>query len=74
MTKLTDDITPPIAINSSARNISRNQIAGTAPNEESPFSPSAEVQVLRMYVCELLRKNQELRYALSGVTTAELDG
>lgn len=74
MTKMTGNTIPPIPIAYKARDISRHALAGTTPNEDSPLGPLAEVQILRTYVCELLRKNQELRFALSGLTSADVDG
>jgi hypothetical protein len=36
-------------------------------NEETRVELLGQVQTLRVYLCELLRRNQELRYALSGL-------
>ncbi len=73
-TSIGNNITGPIEC--SARNTAWNPMAGTTPhaaNEDNSRALLAEVQMLQKYVCELLRKNQELRYALSGMPVAAIE-
>lgn len=76
MTAPSGNIVQAPQIERNARNAPWNPLAVTGPapdssDEETPLALLAEVQMLRAYLCELLRKNQELRNALAGLPVIE---